>query len=818
MLHVLSAGFPTEMQIPGELWSAYEQVLGQGLTRIRRAQLTVLGARDTGKTWLVHHLQCERFDPDMAESTPLTVCHDWLASSDGRIRKCLISPVSWFAWDIVHRSRQISQKDTEITNAGMTKEDPDVVNILPKVSSSNTPQSSPHCSLKLRPDAKTPPSSLAQRLTAPACSSRTQCCQEHDVNFSMRQLLGQLASNPDLSKDHVEEEIAVSVFDTSPDLSHSRIQHLVVGKDFTVNLLCFNASEDLGFASGGARAANGGQSHQASVASQIRRSLLTLQLGGRSQQRGSDYDDHPLFSPVILVGTHADRISHRSTVSVNERRSQLWKELEMSLSDCPLFQAMTECPFSTNNVSSLHLIANTDDVGSPSSLSPEMEKLSQHVANAILYVTRSPTSVMRRKWVRFEWVLQHLRSIQHTTLNGNGFTTRRHVHALFQEMCQLISDAELEEMLIFYNSLRLIAYRPQRTRLIPGGSHLCGVSRQDEIVVFDMPWLVQEILAVVGSSRLSRLASCEALEEWHSLKTSGRLGHSLLMALWGEDEAKASALAQFLSQLDLLYINEIPAVDVNGEVDIGHRREVLYFVPAAIDAMASATPQDLMHRYSNSQDTGLFSTAAAPLLVAVKSHHGGNNPDIPIPHALFCCVVTQLMKIWRVASSQRSDYVQLTRDTACLPVCIAGLAPKWAAKLDIRAFLAFLEPSGSILLSLAFAMINGTGAETLDIPLAEVCSKLREQVLLAISDICQGAARCPDQLSQYVVAMPPPCHCSLSSVTDIGQAPWKMHCRGTGEAGRASMSFYHSGDSCLGCGAAHGPTPPTAYCWFNISQ
>ena len=147
--------------------------------------------------------------------------------------------------------------------------------------------------------------------------------------------------------------------------------------------------------------------------------------------------------PVLVVGTHADKVSPREIQQVEDEISSSLKR--------KAYQKHVLSPF--------YRVDNRQ-----SSKSPEIQEIQKRVQQ-ILSSGLISTADLPVKWFNFEKALKNL------TAGGTFFLTREEIYTIAQKECFITDNDQLDTMLNYFNDLGLIV-------------------RFTDVVVLDTQWLV----------------------------------------------------------------------------------------------------------------------------------------------------------------------------------------------------------------------------------------------------------------------------------------------------------------------------------------
>lgn len=845
-------------------YRAVNHVLGatdENKVRIRRIRICVCGQYQSGKSSLLDTLRHKKHQDDRSRTAIADVYNGMMISRNGVLQETRANPADSIKADIVGRIRQDKQRRMEeeqrrpmgeeaerrqaMTSPQRQKKHPKGISSL-----------APRREIKKPPDAATGQdfpraASPNQSSTEDHSSSKNPSgaqdqpaeIQELDSSEFQKQLLEDLRKNPQTIGEVGDKEVIISVWDSGGQAVFSSVQHMLMDDEYVVYLLCFNAFEDLkdikteqGYflpaaANTGERTSKLEVPECLENIDHVRHWLTAIHIASQKQSM-------PQPPPVILVGTHADRIE-----DLEQRKTELWKELDEHCQRCPMFHSMKEGRCSTSSADSLYLINNKAS-GQGQSLSTEVQRLSDHINEAVDSILLEKE--VPKKFVKFELALQYLRKQQEDAkAKGKdfpGYVSRGYLAKLAEVCCLMTDQDEVEKMLLFYDSIRLIIYKPRQKNASPGARSE-ALYDDEEIVFFDMKWLIDRFKQLLYGEKFlfNKEEAEQVLKMRRDLWRRGILDKHLITEAWSE-ERNAEGSAEAAQKVNRKVIETLAAWDMLYGLEDGSG----YIVPSALMVRPTHTIVESMRtnpwEASREPDQLVISTADVPLMFMIHpDEHDSpfsNDPDIPLPHSCFFRLVVCLMKKWNMKN--RQTRIRLSYNSAWLTV------PSESLQLvdfdgDVSVFLGHYELSGAIVLSAQIihpAKTFRSGHLTMrtsECKIAYVLCRICSDVSSIISHLYGNREPHP---RVFVVPFPPRCGCDAgffapgacspqSNVPekhpkpkdlDLGHVPWKIRLSvDVSKVGTCQPSWI-AGDFCSSesCGGERKKSvPPNAHSWLD---
>ncbi|XP_065187472.1 uncharacterized protein LOC135818079 [Sycon ciliatum] len=841
-----------------------EATLSSTMTRVRRIRIGLIGQFGSGKTSLADSLRGEEFRPDKSSTPFLEVHQHGLRLRDGKLQE-------WgFSTAHLEVSRLIRDAETPTTdrkrwqdeNRRKSEERKSEQEAKGKVSHEGRP---PHTSGKQHqpehtqlatskqefeevkenegeePKSATPRSNgqekpkdeilddgsndTAQKSVAPAKSTTVNKPDDPELVSAgelTQGVINEIIANSELMRNVGDEEVIMSMWDCGGQSIFSSLQHFMLSESFVIYLLCFDSVESLHLIKPQAfRPGEAAAPEVIDVAKELEnidhiRHWLTAVHFASTADSAAVQQDHVSYPPIIMVGNFADKLD--PDLSLQQHKDKIWSNLCKLCCRSPVFAAMqpTSDGISTCDAKSLFLVNNREP-----SASPEVRQIHTKIQEATSIVLKGKE--MPKSWVRFEWILQYLNQVY----KEKGYTSHEWMKTMVAEACKIQDERELEELLLFYHSMRVIIYKPTKNPPQP-----------DDLIFYNVQWLIKQINRFMfgkkylkhefgkkaGSFYASFMEEEEAIDLhnnlWQKGTASMRLVNITLASIPPDIRTKVIGV---MVDWDLLY-----------ELGSNSKR---YLVPSALHKQNPQKIEAALDSFSMEEakiDSIHFSTADTPLLIAVeplKALHEDSMlpaPATPMPHSSYFKLLVRLFKKWDIRSINTS-HCELTYNTARLRL------PNEYLDLDefkvghVEIFVAHYESSGALLVSLNFQH-----------PLCTFQPghiSTADKRLRSISSICQQV--CKDIVAElkelpFVTTFSVPlandnvCGCQrdewsdhTTRCRDLGYAPWRVRFaeQSTDVAASSHVmeAAYPDGNPCIKC-KQDIQVPNNSHCWFNDTE
>ena len=796
------------------------------MTKVRRFRISICGQFATGKSSLCDSLRNKPFLRDR-DSTLVATIEDYIFSHD-----CL-ADTAISAADFISREASERIKEEERLREEELKEPTlSAKRHTPEVSGGiSRPSHHPHIPPTPKPGMATanpskgaalvPEGTSDRRLPSkdkkPAVSVDHRAASERVVAsaethtqhhtapvkqdndelpvLTMKQLqdkiLKDILDDTDIMRHIKSSEVVMSVMDSGGQSVFSSIQHLLMGEEYVIYLLCFNSSESLtdkewqkyirlipNKEKKVARVLVPGRLRNVD---HIRHWLTAIHFAKNGDGEGPPatlIPDGCFLPPVIFVGTFADVALKTSDVSPQQMKSKkknLWSDIKKFCERSPTFQAMEngDRRHSTAGSDSLYLVDNTLS-GTTDACSGEILALCNHLKKA-MHSGDLGQQEIKKGWLRFEWVLQHLRrNLEKSEPRLSGYTDRAYIWKLASRVCGISDKEEFERMLQYYDKLRLIIYRPDSRG-------------QREVVIYDVMWFINMFNHLIygpdfngtveGHEEDGKPPDVSASDR-RTLWTTGVLLPQLVEKAWRTTKEINKILLDILTSFDLIY--------PNGDYS--------YLVPFALLRPPDGNILQTMHDGPKRRIVGhtskmmYITTCDMPLLF--KLHPDNENivsdddPDMPLPHSAFLRLIIQLIREWKMVPRRA---LELQYNSAWMTVPNESINLNGFDKCSVSVFLAHYEVSGAILFSVFIEQavetfkpdhVTSHAQEGGSVKIAEVLCRIRTTLTDFVRQLHGSERVCP---KLFYLPIPPLCNCSQDAAgDDLGNASWKIRVKGEG--------------------------------------
>ncbi|XP_065194524.1 uncharacterized protein LOC135825822 isoform X2 [Sycon ciliatum] len=618
-------------------------------------------------------------------------------------------------------------------------------------------------------------------------------------------LVDVILANQELMRDIGEEEVVVSIWDCGGQSIFSSLQHFLMGEDYVIYILCFNASEKFDKI----KPQNYWKLSGSTVSEMtldvpedlknidhLRHWLTAIHFASNPGKAvGSKAFDYP---PVILVGNFADKLS--TDVELSQHKVNILEELRKLCSRSPTFRGMLESD--EIDPAELFLVDNHESGASPEVRG--IRKKLQDAVSSVLADKEIPT-----EWVRFEMIMEYLKKQPTHT----GYTTRDSMKTLVEKACKIQDDSgmdgalsEFERLLRFYNDLRVIIYRPANK----------NSPQPDDIIFHNTQWLIRQInILVFGHKYLVEPGggggrTAKEAEFRNVLWTKGIANRQLMDYAWKEVERDVrEKMLDVMVDWDLLY-------------KFGDAQQAKYFIPSALQRRPPEKIEEALRSFQqdNEPNDVCFSTADTPLLIMVQPpgkpdeeavNYKYPDADTPMPHSSYFKLLVRLMRKWNITNTDRSR-CEFTYNTARFRLWLPEqLRDQFPGKVDI--FLAHYDSSGALLVSINFRYSPGCASSASDClqPISSICQHVRKEIMEELGKLENPKL---DEPIMFSLPLPPVCACRApewkdytSESRDLGYAPWRVIYSESG----AQHDPY-----CVGCDSEYS-IPSNSNCWFKAS-
>ena len=801
-------------------------------TCVRRAYVCVCGQYGTGKSSLLDSLRNRPHD-EIKQSTLVATIFDTIFSGD-KLTDTEITAADFISRDVHSRvpEEEKSRLLREVESRRQLQPLPQLARRNGEDTMERTPIA-PESPIAAERRLNEGQASLDVQHTVPQVNPKlandtSKSCQastnEDDplalnIDHLKSKILNDILSDNQIMRDVQSSEIVITTCDCGGQSIFSGLQHMHMGSDYVVYVLCFKASEGLHVVtdqtyvqlcaeSGGAtkRVVRIAVPERLANVDHVRHWLTSIHFRHR--------DSASSYPPVVIVGTFADKLD--SGTLVEEHKTRLWNELKGHCRRLPTFNAMLKSEVSSCSASTMYLVDNT--------LSGVSDNHSEEVVALCRHLKRATNSVLEEKrikkeWLRFEWVLQHLRRQCQANPAFPGYTDHDYVCELISKVCRIDNATEKEEMLVFYDGMRQIAYRPDP-------------DVKKDIVVFDLKWLGDQFNRLVYGPCFTSSEQDEENEEetaWlrYHLCSTGHLSPELVNCVWKHDKAVSAKLLKILESWDLLY-------------PLGSDWFLVPFAlkfPPASDIVRSMRAGDPCQRVKVDVP---ISTHDTPLLIKVQPRDSlVNGPDTPLPHSYYFRLLVKLMKKFDIQPPTTNVHLQYNSAWVRIPNKFLGL--NGYRNCSASLYLAHFEKSGAIVLSACIRHSVETFKPNLltsrdgrrSVTIATILCRIREEVIQSLGLLSDVQRFHPDL---FLVPFPIACNCSMadtsdgsrtqSSDLDLGDVAWKIKVKedsskcgtdDTSSPGTSEVEWFGSNDSCIYCGELY-EIPDNADAWFKADS
>ncbi|XP_065189146.1 uncharacterized protein LOC135819804 isoform X2 [Sycon ciliatum] len=777
-----------------------EATLNSTMTRVRRIRISLIGQFGSGKTSLADSLKGKKFRPDKSSTPFLDVHPHGLLLRDGKLQE-------WeFSTAHLQGSRFI--RDAETRTADRLRQN----------DAKRNAYQAEALEVRMEVESNTPISGGQEKLESKILDDP----EPISAGELTQGVINEILDNRELTRDMGDEEVIMSMCDCGGQSIFSSLQQFMLSDSFVIYILCFNSAEGLCLIKDQTfTPEDTGVPEKIEVAKElenidhIRHWLTAVHFASTADSE----QDNVSYSPIIMVGNFADKLD--PDLSLQQHKDKIWNNLCKLCCRSPVFAAMQSNSdgISTCDANSLFLVNNRE-----SNASPEVRQIHAKIEEAMSIVLKG--KVMRKSWVRFEWIVQHLNQAK----KEKGCTSREWMKTMVAEACGIKEEVEFEELLQFYHCMRVIIYKPSKYPPPP-----------DDLIVYNVQWLIKQINRFMfGKKYLVHEAghTFEKKSLWEE-ETAARLHNTL----W--EKGTASMRLADITMASIPQSVRTKVIDVMVDWDLLYKLEDnSYLVPSALHQQSPPKIEGALRSFSKvdvEMDSINFSTADTPLLIAVEPSNAVQEdyefpvPATPMPHSSYFKLLVRLFKKWDIRSINTS-HCELTYNTARirLPNRCLGLGEFKDGHVEI--FMAHYESSGALLVSLNFQHPLHTFQPG---HISTADKRLR-----SISSICQQV--CKDIVSQLTelsfittssVSLDAGnlvCECKPSEWSDhttrcrdLGYAPWRVRFakqstdiaaaeQSTGVAARSHVmeAAYPDGNPCIKCGKDI-RVPNNSHCWFN---
>ncbi|XP_065188983.1 uncharacterized protein LOC135819662 [Sycon ciliatum] len=840
-----------------------EATLSSTMTRVRRIRVGLIGQFGSGKTSLAGSLRGEEFRPDKSSTPFLEVHQHGLRLRDGKLQEWEFSTAhlegSRFIRDA--ETRTTDRKRWQDENRRKSEERKSELEAKANVSHDGRP---PHKSGKQHQPEHTQlatskpefgqgkekkgeeskstisrshgqempgdkilddgSNDTAQKSVAPAKSTVNKPDDPELISAGelTQGVINEIIANRELMRNVRDEEVIMSMWDCGGQSIFSSLQHFMLSESFVIYLLCFDSVESLHLIKPQAfRPGEAAAPEVIDVAKELEnidhiRHWLTAVHFASTADIAAVQQDHVSYPPIIMVGNFADKLD--PDLSLQQHKDMIWSNLCKLCCRSPVFAAMQSNSdgISTCDANSLFLVNNREP-----NASPEVHQIHTKIQEATSIVLKGKE--MPKSWVRFEWILQHLNQVY----KEKGYTSHEWMKTMVAEACKIQDERELEELLLFYHSMRVIIYKPTKNPPQP-----------DDLIFYNVQWLIKQINRFMfgkkylkhelgkkaGSFYASSMEEAEAIDLhnnlWQKGTASMRLVNITLASIPPDIRTK---VIDVMADWDLLY-----------ELESNSER---YLVPSALHKQNPQKIEAALDSFSMEEakiDSIHFSTADTPLLIAVeplKALHEDSMlhaPATPMPHSSYFKLLVRLFKKWDIRSISTS-HCELTYNTARLRLPNEYLDLDEFKDGHVEIFMAHYDSSGALLVSLNFQH-----------PLCTFQPghiSTADKRLCSISSICQQV--CKDIVAElkelpFVTTFSVPlandnvCGCQrdewsdhTTRCRDLGYAPWRVRFaeQSTDVAASSHVmeAAYPDGNPCIKC-KQDIQVPNNSHCWFNDTE
>ena len=587
------------------------------------------------------------------------------------------------------------------------------------------------------------------------------------------EILQNILNDKEIMRTIESSEVVVSTWDSGGQSVFSSIQHLLMGDDNVIYVLCFNSSEQLDEVKKQMYISLGPDGTDRKVRTievpeclrnidHIRHWLTAIHFAKQDDSR---------IPPVIFVGTFADMATQKFSCTTEELKKGLWQNLQEYCKRSPTFQAMEDDPFSTHGPDSLHLVDNTVS-GKADTRSDEVQALCNHLQKAMDDVLGG--NEIKKEWLRFEWVLQRLRQERQKSKSLPGYIDHEYVVELADKVCNITDANEVEDMLQYYDQLRLIIYRPNSA----------SKPAHARIVVYDVAWLIEKFNDLIyGPEFTGKMENPEgtdkpkdkAASHRHTLWKTGVLSSTLIDTSWKHVREVTDQLLEIMVSFELFYPNGNDS----------------YLVPFALQVRPDPSILESMREESHviSGARMAITTCDIPLLIMAHPDDGmrcEEDPDTPLPHSDYFFLLVRLIRKWKIKRPDRSVRLQYNSAWMAIPNASLGLHNFHGCSVSV--FLAHYEISGAILLSAcieqdakSFKPGHISSHDGKSEKIANVLCNIRQAVIdivLALHGSKRPRPKRP-RPKLFLLPFPPACGCREENTdNDLGNAHWKIPIQG----------------------------------------
>ena len=617
---------------------------------------------------------------------------------------------------------------------------------------------------------------LYERRPHQSSQRRTERSKPNQLDINIRQwheeILQNILNDKEIMRTIESSEVVVSTWDSGGQSVFSSIQHLLMGDDNVIYVLCFNSSEQLDEVKDQMYISLGPNGTERKVRTievpeclrnidHIRHWLTAIHFAK---------NDDSQIPPVIFVGTFADMAIEKSSYTMEEFKEDLWRNLQGYCKRSPTFQAMEYNTFSTQGPDSLYLVDNTVS-GTTDTRSDEVQALCNHLQKAMDAVLGG--NKIKKEWLRFEWVLQRLRQERQKSKSLPGYIKHEYAADLAAKVCNITDANEVEDMLQYYDQLRLIIYRPNSASKPARASNA-------RIVVYDVAWLIEKFNDLIyGPEFTGKMENPEGTDKpkdkapshRHILWKTGVLSSQLINTSWNHLKDVTDQLLEIMVSFELFY--------PNGDES--------YLVPFALQVRPDPSILESMREESHviREARMAITTCDIPLLIKAHPDNGmcyEEDPDIPLPHSDYFFLLVRLMQKWKITRPDRSVRLQYNSAWMAIPNASLGLHNFHGCSVSV--FLAHYEISGAILLSAcieqdtkSFKPSHVSSHDGKSEKIANVLCNIRQAVTDIVRDL-HGSKRPRPKL--FLLPFPPACGCreKNTDTEDLGNAHWKIPIQG----------------------------------------
>ena len=836
------------------------------MTNVRRFRISICGQFSTGKTSLFDSLRNKNFVLEKKSTLVATVQDSIFV--EGGLTDTTMSAADFILLDVKERileeerirtekeKLRKKQVDLEMEQRRAAKDlqrTQDLVQqqhtpvMIPSDKPSNPGERDaaplPAHTTSGQPGRTQPDPSLSTTITPPVyerppCQSsqrRTERSKPNQPDINLRQwheeILQKILNDKEIMRTIENSEVVVSTWDSGGQSVFSSIQHLLMGDENVIYVLCFNSSEQLDEVKKQMYIGLGPNGTERKVRTievpeclrnidHIRHWLTAIHFAKKDDSR---------IPPVIFVGTFADIAIEKSSCTMEEFKEGLWRNLQGYCKRSPTFQAMEDDELSTQGPKSLYLVDNTVS-GTTDARSDEVQALSNHLQKAMDAVLGG--NKIKKDWLRFEWVLQRLRQERQKSKSLPGYIEHEYAAELAAKVCNITDANEVEDMLQYYDQLRLIIYRPNSASKPAHASFLSKESNA-RIVVYDVAWLIEKFNDLIyGPEFTGKMENPEGTDKpkdkapshRHTLWKTGVLSSQLINTSWKHLREVTDQLLEIMVSFELFY-------------PYGNES---YLVPFALQVRPDPSILESMRKESHVIRGARMAITTCDIPLLIKAHPDNDmcyeeDPDTPLPHSDYFFLLVRLMQKWKITRPDQSVRLQYNSAWMVIPNASLGLNNYYGCSVSV--FLAHYEISGAILLSAcieqdikSFKQSHVSSHNGKSEKIASVLCNIRQAVIDIVRDL-HGSKRPRPKL--FLLPFPPACRCLEENTdSDLGNAHWKIpiqgdnfapphdveasvHCNNDESSTQKSvMERLPSNCICQSCGDVY-KEPCNGNAWFN---